>query len=149
MIGVLMIGQLGIAFALLGIDPLKKPGGLLLGGVLCLALTHWVGQVLQSGSRQLLLRSVAMAGLLCVAYSVSFVAVDKLVGANLSSGVAPQLSWIVAGIVLVGFIGMFVLQTLLVHGYENKTLHKWHIHASNGFYVESILRRIFVPLLST
>ncbi len=147
--GAFIVGFLGIALTIFGVDPMTKPGGLLLGGVLCLALTHWVGQVIRSGNRSLLIRAIAIAGLLCVAYSASFVAVDKIIEASLPESSTPQLSWIVGAAVLAGFAGMFVLQSVLASGRANETLNKWHIHASNGFYMESTLRRISVSLLHT
>ena len=39
-IGVVMAMLVELSFLSFGINPLVKPGGLVLGGVLCLALTH-------------------------------------------------------------------------------------------------------------
>ena len=81
--GTIIVAFLGILPRLFGINPSVKPGGLLLGGVLCLALTYWVGQVMRTrkpstaGSRD-----VGRGGL-CLAYVASFVAVDKIVAASL------------------------------------------------------------------
>ncbi|MGB7327284.1 MAG: proton-conducting transporter membrane subunit [Rubripirellula sp.] len=147
--GIAIVAMLGLSFTLFGIDPLTKPGGLLLGGVLCLALTHWVGQVMRSSDHGLLIRAMTTAGVLCVIYSVSFVAVDKIVAASLPVPSAPALVWLVAAIVAVGFAGLLALHTALTTGRGMAGLSKWHIHASNGFYIESSLRRVFGPLLNT
>ncbi|MCA9157087.1 MAG: hypothetical protein KDA72_02095 [Planctomycetales bacterium] len=148
-VGTIIVALLGVTFTLVGIDPLTKPGGLLLGGVLCMALTHWVGQVMRSGGNSLLVRAMVIAGVLCLAYSASFVAVDKIIAESLPDSSAPQLLWLVAAIVLTGFGGMFALQSALSSGNPSTTLAKWHVHASNGFYVENALRGVFQPLLNS
>ena len=63
---------LAVAFVLTGIDPVTKPGGLLLGSVLCLSLTYWVAQVMRSDNRAMIVRAVVVAGILCALYSLSF-----------------------------------------------------------------------------
>ncbi len=138
---------LGISFLIFAINPLSKPGGLLLGGVICLALTYWVGQVMRRGSGKLLKRAMAVAGGLCLAYSASFVVVDRIVTANLPGHTAPALVWFVALLVSAGFVGMFVLQAALASPRGTARLNQWHIHASNGFYVESTLRRVCGSLI--
>ncbi len=138
-----MAAFLGISFMTFAINPLTKPGGWLLGGVLCLALTFWIGQVMRSGSSKLLGRAMTVAGGLCLMYSASFVAVDKMVAANLPSNTAPATIWLIAMLVLAGFGGMFYLQAALSSGRGNARFKQWHIHASNGFYLESTLRRVF------
>ncbi|TWU55336.1 proton-conducting transporter transmembrane domain-containing protein [Rubripirellula reticaptiva] len=147
--GIVIVTLLGLSFTLFGIDPLTKPGGLLLGGVLCLALTHWVGQVMRSGDHRLLIRAVTIAGVLCAIYSASFLAVDKVVATSLPVSSAPELVWLVAAVVMAGFVGMFGLHAALTTGRGLAGLGKWHVHASNGFYIESTLRRVFGPLLNT
>ena len=151
--GATSVTFLAVSFAVFGIDPMTKPGGLLLGGVFCLALTYWVGQVTRSGSRAILVRGLAVAGGLCFVYSASFVTVDKIVApslhvSGLSLSTPPEQTWLVAVALLVGFGGMFLLHAGLATGRGLKTLNKWHVHASNGFYLENSLRRVFEPLVN-
>ncbi len=152
--GAIIVSFLGIAFVLCGIDAAEKPGGILLGGVFCLALTYWVGQVMRGGNHRLLIQAFAVAGLLCLTYSISFVAVDKIVASSLSAASVPALVWPVVAIVLVGFAGLFALHAQLSQiagaskGAGPQRIHVWYVHASNGFYLENGLRRVFGPLRS-
>jgi len=145
LIGPSLLAFLWLSFTLFGIDFVAKPGGLLLGGVLCLALTHWIGQVMRSGNQAHLIRAISIAGLLCLVYSASFFAVDRMVASSLPSPSAPAMMWLVVTIILAGFAGMFLLHLALTSGRASATLNQWHIHATNGFYLESILRRVFKP----
>ena len=58
---VAIVGFLVTAKAAVGINIMEKPGALLLGGILCVALTQWISQVMRIGDRQLLIRSMAIA----------------------------------------------------------------------------------------
>ncbi len=147
--GSLVVAFLAIAFAICGLNPLTKPGGLLLGGILSLALTHWVGQVMRTGSQPLVLRALAVAGGLCLVYSASFVAIETIIAGSLPVTQAPGMFGLAAAIILLGFAGMFALHAILASGRGSAFLNKWHIHASNGFYFESLLRRALGPLLPT
>jgi cytochrome b561 len=75
------------------------------------------------------------------------VVVDRIVTANLPGHTAPALVWFVALLVSSGFVGMFVLQAALASPRGTARLNQWHIHASNGFYVESTLRRVCGSLI--
>ncbi len=146
----MIVGFLATSFAIFGIDPLTKPGGLLLGGVLCLALTHWVGQVMRSGSHAIVDSShdsrrwtvFGVFGQLCRGGQDRRCRVCRVTR-------SPELLWLVAALVLAGFGGMFSLHAALASDRGARVLKRWHIHASNGFYVESILRRVFGPLVNS
>jgi NAD(P)H-quinone oxidoreductase subunit 5 len=114
-----------------------------------LALTHWIGQVMRTGSQELLIRAMLRAGGLCLAYSASYFAVDQLIVASLPVSGGPEMKWVVAAVALAGFAGVFALQIVLSSGRKSVTLNKWRIHASNGFYVESTVRRVFEPLANS
>ena len=145
-VGPTMLAFLWLMLTFFGINLITKPGGLLLGGLLCLALTHWIGQVMRSGSQELLMRAISIAGLLCLVYSASFCAVDKMVAPSLPNASAPALIWLVATTILAGFAGMFLLHLAISSGRASATLNRLHIHVANGFYVESSLRRLFERL---
>jgi NAD(P)H-quinone oxidoreductase subunit 5 len=149
MAGMIVVGLLSLAFAIFGLNPLTKPGGLLLGGILSLALTHWVAQVMRTGSGPLVLRAVAVAGGLCLAYSASFVAIERLIAGSLPASQSTGMFGLAAAIILTGFVGMFALNALLARGRGNALLHPWRVHAANGFYFESLMRRALGPLLPT
>ncbi len=144
-----LIAFLMTSLAAFGVNPTNKPGGLLLGGILCLAMTHWIGQVMRSGNQAGWIRSIAVAGGLCLVYSASFGAVDAFIAASLPVASVPKTFWLVAGFVATSFLGLLILQAALGSVRGSAFLSKWHIHASNGFYLESTLRRVFGPLLNT
>jgi NAD(P)H-quinone oxidoreductase subunit 5 len=146
LVGSSLMGLLAFALALLGIDLIAKPGGFVLGGILCFALTHWIGQVMKAADRQLLVPALAMASTLCLVYAVSYFAVDKTISASLPISAAPSLAGFVVAVVLVGFLGMGVLHLALANERGRRVLTRWYIHASNGFYMESTLRRLLGPL---
>jgi NAD(P)H-quinone oxidoreductase subunit 5 len=145
-VGVTAILFLALAFRLCGIDPVQKPGGMLLGALLCLALMHWVGQVIRTGSRPLLVRAMAVSATLCFAYAVAFLSVDWIIAESLPAPGAPELAWLVNSVIVVGFVGVFFLQTQLTAAIRSPWLGRLYIHWSNGFYVENSLRRMYGAL---
>ncbi|MDZ4848056.1 MAG: proton-conducting transporter membrane subunit [Pirellulaceae bacterium] len=146
-VGVILAFLVEFSFLSFGINPLVKPGGLFLGGVLCLALTHWVGQVMRSGRQRLMARAMSLAAVLCFVYVASFVAVDKLIAASVPAHAVPALSGLLTGLLLAGFAGLFWLHIQLSSAKRPAWLDGWYIHASNGFYIENNLRRIMGRLL--
>ncbi len=92
---------------------------------------------MRTQNQQLLVRAMSVVAGLCLAYVASFVAVDKIVAASLPASQAPALVWLVAAIVMVGFAGMFSLHAVLNDKRKPVWLAHWHIHASNGFYIEN------------
>lgn len=144
----LIAAMLGLSFLVFGINPLTKSGGLLLGGVICLALTHWVGQAILTKNRNLLIQSIAISGVLCFVYAASFIAVDQVIGSSIPYVSNVALNSIVAGILFLGFIGTFLLHLQLSSTKKPAWFNTLYIHASNGFYIENNLRRIIGNLSS-
>lgn len=155
LLGATIVAFLGISCLILGVNPLTKPGGILLGAILCLALTHWIGQVMQTGSRPLVLRALCVAGALCLVYVASFIAVDRIIAVDsvtasrLLASHGPILGWAVAVVTLAGFGGLAFLHARLSATIPPRWISVWHVHASNSFYIESFLRRIIGPLVSS
>ena len=131
------------ALVLFGINPLTKPSGLLLGAILTVALTSWIAQVLLSGSRVLLLRAAIVASGLCFMYAASFAVVDKAIAASVASYAPPAQLLVLSAAVLLGFGGLLAMQIAARVPSLRMTFLRLHVHASNAFYVENILRRIF------
>ncbi|MCA9020618.1 MAG: hypothetical protein KDA74_10775, partial [Planctomycetaceae bacterium] len=57
------------SLSLFSIDPLTKPGGILLGFILCLALLGWMKQAIQTNNPSLLIRTAGLSLILCLSYS--------------------------------------------------------------------------------
>jgi NAD(P)H-quinone oxidoreductase subunit 5 len=125
---------------LFGIDFAAKPGAYLLGGILCLALTAWLAQIIRVGDLRLLTRGIVACGILCLSYSASFVAVDRLTAGSLASTASAFSPWPVAILVTLGFVGVFALQFMQASQSRALWLRNLYVHASNGFYIETWLR---------
>jgi NAD(P)H-quinone oxidoreductase subunit 5 len=137
-----MVGFLAVSFFAFEINPITKPGGLLLGGVLCLALTHWIGKSAQIGDHLLLTRTVALGAGLCLTYVASFWAVDRVVAASVPHHAFPAMHLMIAGTILACFGLVFLLHVKLSTSPRPEWMNRWYVHASNGFYVENRLRSL-------
>jgi NAD(P)H-quinone oxidoreductase subunit 5 len=129
---------------LFGLNPLTKPGGLLLGGVFCCALTFWLANALQAGNRRLVLPAIGIVVALCVVYSATYAATDAIVSGNLPKDAQPNFSIAVTSLFIVAFIGLFAIQWLSFS--NSSTAKAWYVHASNGFYVDALCRRLATEL---
>ena len=79
-------------------------------------------------------------------YAGSYYAVDRIVTSNVSvpSSSAtqwPASTWLVAAVVMTVFVSVFLLHHLLRLNRLSLRLNLLYVHAANGFYVDSILRR--------
>lgn len=137
------------AFVVFQINPLAKPGGLLLGGVLCVSLAYWMQRVMASGESKLVMRSVAVTAAMCFAYTASFCGVDKIVSASLPAATSPTWQLFVAVAVALGFGMLLAIQLRATTPWKSSRFERWQIHAANGFYLDSIIRRVFGPLVSS
>lgn len=131
------------SLTLFGLNPLTKPGGMLLGFILCLALLGWIRQALQSNNRSLLMRAACISLILCLAYSFSFVAIDKMLGLSQSTPHMSYLAWAAAALIVVGFSSLSLLHRTIAQTHQSAWINRLYIHAINGFYVEAMLRQRF------
>jgi NAD(P)H-quinone oxidoreductase subunit 5 len=142
--------SLVLSLAIFGINPAEKPGGLILGAVLCLALTYWMARVVASGDRALWTRSGAIAAGLCLIYAASYSLVDAFASPGLPSLAIPVAQWVAVATIVVGGFGLLLwVESRSGSAAKSDRLAAWYVHASNGFYLESVLRRVFGPLSST
>ena len=144
-----MLALLGLAGAMLSIvgqSPFSKPGGWLLTGLLCASITYWLAVTLAVGKRSLGLRAAGTAVLLIVVYALSFAAVDNLMGRTAVT--TSEVSLLAMSVVAMVFSGLFVLQICLLSPTRGPGWRRWQVHAANGFYIESWLRRQFWSLNS-
>lgn len=137
------------SLSLFNINPLTKPGGMLLGFVLCLALLGWMRQAIQANNRSLLIRTAGISLVLCLAYSFSFVVIDKLVGLDQPTPASntSYLTWTAAALIVAGFSSMSLLHRRISQSHQSAWINKLYIHAINGFYVEALLRQHFRNLI--
>lgn len=140
---------LWVAMYLLSVDSASKPGALLLTTILSLGLAHWLSTTQVTANRSLLIRAWSVAGCLCLVYIFAFQAIEVWLSSVLrpviSTNAAVYLSWIV----FAAFLAVSVLQLRLQQLDTVGWLQSLYIHASNGFYLESLLRRWMGNLLRT
>ncbi|MEM9587950.1 MAG: proton-conducting transporter membrane subunit, partial [Planctomycetota bacterium] len=144
---VLAIG--GLSFAAFDVNPLTKPGGVLLGGILCLALVSWVNQALATGESAVLYRSLVLSGVLMSIYLASFRFIDSVVAVSTPAGSAPAMLWLVTAVAASGFAALLAIHQMIPASRHPAWMRAAYVHATNGFYLDAIGRRIFAPLTST
>ena len=103
-------------------------------------------QAFQSNNRSLLFRTAGISLILCLTYSCSFVAVDKIMGLSYSTSNTSFLAWIAAALIVFGFSSMSLLQRKFSQSQPPTWVNKLYIHAINGFYVEALIRQRFEKL---
>lgn len=116
-----------------------KPGGWLLGLVLCAGISRWVCGMLQQGTKTALV-GIAGSAILLGTYQLSFLATAKLVqGVNLPSSLDGQVLLYVSGI----FFAALLATEVAVSGSRTRhpSLRALRVHALNGFYIDALLRR--------
>jgi NAD(P)H-quinone oxidoreductase subunit 5 len=130
--------------ALFGVDPLADPGALVFAGVLLMALTqflwsYWSGPVkgTEFGLGVVLMAAVGTAYYLlhAFAYGVLEPSVATLPPA---SGV---LAFVVIGLILALFAGVFLLQTHLQTWLQGRRGRAFYLAAYNGFYFSAWAER--------
>ena len=138
---------LGITFGTfqaVGIDIMTKPGGVVLGLILTLALTQLLWNGLFTGVAGLSFRGIGMALLVGVTYSISYLGMDRLVASSTSQHlvVPSPLDLAVLGVVALGFVGVFTLQSLSGSFARLRWVRALYVHAMNGFYIDIPARRL-------
>jgi NAD(P)H-quinone oxidoreductase subunit 5 len=129
--------------------PTAKPGGFVLGLVLCLAFTGWLWNLLAAQKlRPILLGLATMVGL-SVLYVAAYLGIDTVVSPSVPAVVVG--SWITTPMLLIAtaFASLFALQSLLTVGSKGAWREALYVHASNGFYIDVIVRRAFGSLASS
>ena len=133
------------AFAAAGISPTKKPGLIVLGPVLGIALTTLVWQGFMSGKLRIVAMGVAAAAGVAAAYAAGVVGFDRVLAASSVARTVPPPSavdMVVAGIVVAGFAGVFALQAAAPLFARLSVVRAFHVHAANGFYLDIPARQL-------
>jgi NAD(P)H-quinone oxidoreductase subunit 5 len=128
----------GVA-SLFGVAPEAKPGGLVLGLVLCLGIARWMQQMFTAGWA-FVFPGVAISAGLMVAYFTTFVTVDFVVTPSLLA--APPLFTTASFIITatIAFTMLLVIQSLVSEAKHSQWMKSLYVHSSNGFYVDVFWR---------
>lgn len=140
-----------VALAALRLDVMTKPGGLVLGFVLCAALSYWLAQVMAGGCQRTFARSLGIAGGLCFVYVISFQIVDAITAGSFlpSNALAAAVSgpvWLPAALTLattLGFASLLWVMMRIAKAGQSPVMRSLYVHASNGFYFDAAYRRFF------
>ncbi|MEM9364365.1 MAG: proton-conducting transporter membrane subunit [Planctomycetota bacterium] len=132
-----------------GVSPTEKPSGFLLGMVIVLAVAHWLLESIRMGSAWFTSRASLIGLLLMIGYLASYRLIDFVVAGDVGALAITGSMWAATGIVLVGFGALFAFHRLLASETRPRWLINLHVHASNGFYLEALVRRFFNPLASS
>lgn len=129
---------LGLA-SLTGMSPESKPGGLVLGFVLCVGIAHWMRRMFTAG-RAFLLPAVAVAVGLMLAYFATFAAIEFVVADSLSA--TPPLFTLSSFMltVTVTFGLLLCVESLVGRGARSQWMNSLYVHSSNGFYIDVFWR---------
>lgn len=133
------------SLVIFGIDPVVKPGGLVLATVMAIALTTLVWQALLSGSRWVSLAGMAAAFGVGTAYAVASVGLEQLLSSAAiahDAGPASVLDVAAAAIVVIGFVGVFAIQSAGMTLAQLPLVRSLYVHAANGLYCDIPARRI-------
>lgn len=131
----------------LSVNVTAKAGSIALLSILCLAFASWIAQAYNASWRAVG-KTVLMAVLLINAYLISYFAVDDLIAAYLPT-IANGLLTASVGVLLIAlFAALAMLQALIPESARQRSLQVLYVHVSNGFYVDTIVRRFLGLSLS-
>lgn len=135
---VLLFGSLAAG---LGMSPETKPGGFLLGFVLCVGLARWLSGLLQRGFRFVLPGLLAAAVLITV-YCGSFLAMDTVYAFSFPEQAMVPSSVAVFVAVGVAFVTLLAIEATAAGRRNTRWMQALYVHSTNGFYVHVLWRNV-------
>ena len=138
-VGVVALLYVGLA-AIAGMSFGSKPGGYLLGFILCLGLSRWLSQNLATGWSTALPGTVQSACLV-TAYLTSFKAVDLLVSVNSSMPAVTLPNGYLLVAAAIAFALLPALEFSIKRGFRTAWMQSLYVLSSNGFYLDTFWRR--------
>ncbi len=139
------VAYVSMMFAL-GVNLYDKPGGFVLAFILFLALTTWGWQVLIPGRYKTTFMGFAGIAGLCLAYVASYIAVDHWLQPTVTTIQFSTASKFVLAGIAAAFALLFILHAALTRSVRPAWLAPLHVHATNGFYIDSVYHRAFASL---
>lgn len=130
---------------LFGIDITQKPGGLLLGLVLSASLMLWLKRIAAAGDAAALGVGFAGTQALSLTYAASFKAVDMMLQPTVPVASPVSGSLLLTTVLLAAFTALVGLHLALANG-RSERLAALRVHALNGFYAETVVRKVFFGL---
>jgi NAD(P)H-quinone oxidoreductase subunit 5 len=131
--------------AVFGVNLAAKPGAVVLGMVMAVALTTLVWQALLSGSWKLAAGGIAGGLVVSLAYVAAYLGVDAILQRSaVAHAVLPTsvFDLAVSGLVVIGFLGVFAIQAAATRLARLPGIRALHVHAANGFYCDIPARQL-------
>lgn len=135
---VLLFGTLAAG---LGMSPESKPGGYLLGLVLCVGLARWLSALMRRGFR-FVLPGLLVSAVLIAVYCGSFRAMDAVYAASFPGLPVVQSSFGVFIAVGIAFAGLLLIDATVVGKRRAPWMQALYVHSTNGFYVHLWWRKV-------
>ena len=138
------VAILGLTLACFGIKITEKPGGIVLGFVLLLALTNLLSTFLATRVWNLSLLGIAAAVVVAFAYFASFEIIDHLLAATMSRQPLERslLDRAVHVVAVASFLAIFIVQNFIQNFSHLGWVQVFYVHANNGFYLDIPFRRL-------
>jgi len=135
---------LALALGCFGIDITEKPGGVVLGFVLLLALTNLLSTCFATRVWNLSGLGIAAAVVVAFAYFASFELIDSLLAATVSrpSLERSSLDFAVHVVAIACFVTIFIVQNFIQSFSHLGWVQVFYVHANNGFYLDIPFRRL-------
>ncbi|NDH07095.1 hypothetical protein EBX93_14445, partial [bacterium] len=129
---------------LMGSHSSAKPGTIILGFILVLALTQLIWPFFASGNPRLAFGGLMSGLLVCASYVIGYQLIFRMTSGGIDSGTTTtgMLGILVFLIVTVGFLSIFILQALMIPIGKIPFMRALYVHALNGFYLDIPSRRI-------
>ena len=136
-----LVGLQVAIFTLQGTDLSIRPGSLLLIGVFSIGLAQWLTWLAQYGAKGSLWLGIFGVAVLGSVYAMGYKLLEVWLSSVTPSAVPSAVLWWLCGIFMVAFFAAALMQLRLPEWRSHKWLQSLYVHASNGFYFESVLRR--------
>lgn len=129
---------------LLEIGLASKPGAILLGFVLVLALAQLISTAISSGSVRVSLGALGVAAMVSVAYFSAYTLFELTIP---KSSPAFHVNWapshfLTWGVIASGFATIFALQAFAKSSCSHPGMRWLYVQAANGFYLDIPARRL-------
>ena len=140
----LAVAILSVSLFLFGLRLDEKPGGWVLGFVLAMALSRLMSTAMETGYLRISMLGVGAAAGVAVLYLSLFEVMDMLLKETVSHQPVADSPFdiTVSAVAIVSFFLMFIL-THFTQGISHfPWMHRFYVHANNGFYLDIPLRRV-------
>ena len=135
---------LGLTLTCFGIELTEKPGGIVLGFVLLLALTNLLSTFLATRVWNLSGLGVVAAVVVAFAYFASFEMIDSVLATTMSRQPLGRSAFDLAVhvVAVASFVAIFVVQNFIQSFSHLGWVQVFYVHANNGFYLDIPFRKL-------